>query len=168
MKPFISILTRIYALILLLYPSNFRDEFGEEMRDIFFSRVDEAAFGGFIPLVRWLWLETYTFPGGLMAASHNPRPLTVLLLLVLGLIQAGIFSFFIVFAFGAGNLVKYYVVISLLIGILLVFGLVWISWKTGPELKLLAGVIILAGLVYPTHALMGISLGYSITLQHLP
>jgi hypothetical protein len=160
MKLFLSLINHLYALTLFLYPRQFRAEFGEEMQAVFSQRLQQAAREGFYPLLGRLWLEYYTFPSGLLASYQDARPLNLLLLLVFGLIQAGIFSFFIVFALGAGNLVKYYVVISLLIGILLVFGLVWISWKTGPELKLLAGVIILAGLLYPTHALMGISLGY--------
>lgn len=158
MKLFISILTRLYALTLLFYPRQFRAEFGEEMQPVFSQRLQEAARGGFFPLLGRLRLETYTFPSGLLAAYQDARPLNLLLLLVLGLIPVTIFSFIFILWVGSDSI--FILGILLLFGIPLTYGLVLFAWKTGPKLKLLAGIIILVGLLYPSHALMDIDIGY--------
>ncbi|MFU8773774.1 MAG: hypothetical protein ACNA8H_15310 [Anaerolineales bacterium] len=159
MKLFLSLINHLYALTLFLYPRQFRVEFGVEMRAVFSQRLQQAARGGFYPLLGRLWLETYTFPSGLLASYQDARPLNLLLLLVLGLIQASILSLFLRFVFGVEYL-RNEIGIVFLMTVPLVFGIVLLAWKTNPELKLLAGVITLAGSLYPTHALMGIDIGY--------
>ncbi|MBE0410540.1 MAG: hypothetical protein IBX69_12500 [Anaerolineales bacterium] len=160
MKLFLSLINHLYALTLFLYPRQYRVEFGEEMQAVFSQRLQQAAREGFYPLLGRLWLETYTFPSGLLASYQDARPLMVLFLLVLGLIQAAIFSFFMMFALGIGFYWFFTFGKFFTLCIPLVYGLVLLAWKTNPELKLMAGVIILAGSLYPTHALMGIDIGY--------
>jgi hypothetical protein len=158
MKLFLSLINHLYALTLFLYPRQFRVEFGEEMQAVFSQRLQQAARQGFFPLLGRLWLETYTFPNGVLASYLDARPLNLLLLLVLGLFLAGILSYFFRFAFAFGAELGF-IGIVLLIVFPLVFGVVLLALKTGPDLKVLAGVIILAGLLYPTHTVMGIDIG---------
>jgi hypothetical protein len=159
MKALVWIITQAYRLILYLYPPHFRAEFGQEMQAVFSQRLQESARRGFYPLLGRLWLETYTFPSGLLASYQDARPLNLLLLLVLGLFLAGILTHFFRFAFAFGAELGF-IGIVLLIVFPLVFGVVLIAWKTGPKLKILTGVIILAGLFYPTHTVMRIDIGY--------
>jgi hypothetical protein len=159
LKALIWIVTQAYRFSLYLYPRQFRAEFGEEMQAVFSQRLQQAAREGIYPLLGRLWLETYTFPSGLMASFQDARPLNLLLLLGLGLFLAGILSYFFRFAYAFGAELGFFGIV-LLIVFPLVFGVVLIAWKTGPGLKLLVGGIILAGLLYPTHTVMGIDIGY--------
>lgn len=49
--------TRVYALLLRLYPRAFRDEFGDEMQTVFADAVQEAMRTGPLALARLCWRE---------------------------------------------------------------------------------------------------------------
>jgi putative ABC transport system permease protein len=59
--------TRLYRLLLLLYPASFRREFGAEMRHAFAMRCGEGSGIGGVAL---LWLETVPEVIGNAAAAH--------------------------------------------------------------------------------------------------
>ena len=50
----LSLVTRLYAFLLRLYPRSFRDEFAEEMRTVFADYIAEATRRGNIALIRLL------------------------------------------------------------------------------------------------------------------
>lgn len=56
------LLARIYALLLRLYPRDFRDEFEGEMKTVFADAVEEAARAGPLALVRVCWRELWDLP----------------------------------------------------------------------------------------------------------
>ena len=64
----IPLLTRLYALVLRLYPRRFRAEFGEEMRAVFEDSVAEAVERGGWALVAVCWRELRDWP---MALSRE-------------------------------------------------------------------------------------------------
>ena len=159
MKIILWLVTNTYRLILFLYPRQFRAEFMEEMQTVFSQRLNEAALRGFFPLLGHLWYETYTLPAGLAAAYHKPQQQIVLVSFILGLIPAVLFC--LIFMVWMGIEAIGFFIILFPIAIAFSYGLVLIAWKISPKFKLLVGVIILAGLLYPSHALMGIPIGYS-------
>ena len=55
-----------YTGLLYLYPSNFRSEFGEEMRMAFADALADAARRGIVPLMRRLFREISGLPGALI------------------------------------------------------------------------------------------------------
>lgn len=158
MKTILSLLTNTYRIILLLYPRQFRAEFGEEMQVVFSHRIGVAAQQGIFPLLDRLWLETYTLPTGLAAAYSKPRPQVILISLTLGLIPAVLFS--LIFIVWIGIEFVGFLIIIFPIAIAFSYGLVLMVWKISPKLKLLVGVLLLAGLLYPSHALIGIPTGH--------
>lgn len=52
----LSFIVRAYALVLHLYPREFRDEFGDEMRDVFADAIHEATQTSFVA-VAWFCLS---------------------------------------------------------------------------------------------------------------
>ncbi len=52
-------LTRVYALLLRLYPRGFRDEFGEEMQATFAEAATEATHRSFIAVTRFCLRELW-------------------------------------------------------------------------------------------------------------
>ena len=64
-KAFIS---RLYRLLLHLYPKGFQSKYAEEMQDVFAQAVEEATQGG-LPALRSICLrELWNFPGTLLQA----------------------------------------------------------------------------------------------------
>jgi hypothetical protein len=62
----VRIFTRLYALLLRLYPRDFRAEFGEEMRVVLRASVSEAAERGGVSLARASFRELRTWPGAVI------------------------------------------------------------------------------------------------------
>lgn len=58
----IPLVTRVYALLLRLYPREFRDEFGDEMQTVFADAVQEAVRTGTFALARLCWREWRELP----------------------------------------------------------------------------------------------------------
>jgi hypothetical protein len=62
-------IAKIYGLLLRLFPRDFRNEFGEEMEDVFTSTLEEAAKTGTTLVVRACFFELFDLPGNL-AVEH--------------------------------------------------------------------------------------------------
>lgn len=58
----VSLLIHLYAWLLRLYPSTFREEFGEEMAGVFREQVEEAAARGGFQLLQICWREARDWP----------------------------------------------------------------------------------------------------------
>lgn len=56
---------RLYALLVCLYPRNFRDEFGDEMRTVFADTIADAASHGRFALIALCARELWELPGNL-------------------------------------------------------------------------------------------------------
>lgn len=58
----VSLLIHLYTWLLRLYPSTFREQFGEEMAGVFREQMEEAAARGGIHLLRSCWREVRDWP----------------------------------------------------------------------------------------------------------
>ncbi len=65
--------TRIYTLLLRLYPTGFRDEFGEEMTAVFAKAVREAAKRGWVSLTAVFLREIRDWPGSVLQERLRAR-----------------------------------------------------------------------------------------------
>ncbi len=70
-KTAVSLLFHFYSWLLCLYPTRFRDAFGEEMISIFHATVTDAHHQGTRELVRLCWREMADIPYNLAAAYWN-------------------------------------------------------------------------------------------------
>lgn len=61
-----SLLTCLYAKLVLLYPRSFREEFGEEMRSAFREALEEAGAEGVLPLALVCLREIAQLPASLI------------------------------------------------------------------------------------------------------
>ncbi len=59
-------IAKIYSLLLRLFPRDFRNEFGEEMEDVFTATLEEAAKTGTTLVVRACFFELFDLPGNLV------------------------------------------------------------------------------------------------------
>jgi hypothetical protein len=71
MKKAMAFATRLYACLINLYPSEFLDEFGDEMVSVFATVLLEAAGQGTFPLIRVCLRELWDIPGGVLCAHLN-------------------------------------------------------------------------------------------------
>jgi hypothetical protein len=62
----LDLITRLYAVLLRLYPSTFRAEFGGEMRTVFALTMTDARTRGIPPLITSLFRELVDFPANLL------------------------------------------------------------------------------------------------------
>ena len=65
--------TRFYTLLLWLYPADFRDAFGEEMRAVFAKAVREAAEQGWLSLTAVFLREIRDWPGSVLQERLHAR-----------------------------------------------------------------------------------------------
>lgn len=66
MNVFVAALISIYSKLLLLYPRNFRKEFGEEMQVVFRDSINDAAQNGILFLVIVGMREMVNLPGSVL------------------------------------------------------------------------------------------------------
>ena len=66
-------LTRLYALVLRLYPDGFRNEYGDEMQGVFRLKAGDAAQQGGFGLARFAWREACDLPGAIVFTHVRER-----------------------------------------------------------------------------------------------
>jgi len=66
-------MTRIYRLLLALYPSQFRAEFGQEMQDVFATALTEVQHRGGEQSWRLFWREIRAWPGSVLREHLRER-----------------------------------------------------------------------------------------------
>jgi hypothetical protein len=57
---------KVYGLLLRLFPRDFRNEFRDEMEDVFTSNLEDAAKTGATLVVRACFFELFDLPGNLL------------------------------------------------------------------------------------------------------
>jgi len=72
------IVVRAHGVLIRLYPREFREEFGEEMREVFIDTLDGEAARGWAPVLRLALREIGDWPGALLQAYwHAIRKETI-------------------------------------------------------------------------------------------
>jgi hypothetical protein len=66
MKASIQVASKIYGLLLCLFPRGFQNEFKEEMEDVFFANLEDAAKISVILVVRACFFELFDLPVNLV------------------------------------------------------------------------------------------------------
>ena len=72
MTGWVHLVTRVYRVLLVFYPSGFRAEFGEEMQDLFATALTEAQYPGAEQPWRLFW-GAVLFALGLAIIKELPR-----------------------------------------------------------------------------------------------
>lgn len=73
MRGFARLIQRVYAVLLALYPKDFRDEFGNEMRAVLAALVDETARRGAWQLAAACLRELRDLPGAILHEHRRTR-----------------------------------------------------------------------------------------------
>lgn len=73
MSDWVHLITRVYRVLLALYPSGFRAEFGEEMQDVFATALTEVQHPGGEQPWRLFWREIRDWPGPVLHEHLRAR-----------------------------------------------------------------------------------------------
>jgi hypothetical protein len=73
----VKFVIRLYAILLRLYPRQFRDEFGDEMQSIFTEALTEAAQRGHLVLIQTCVRELLNLPGAILREYLQARRISM-------------------------------------------------------------------------------------------
>lgn len=72
-----NLVIRLYAFLLRLYPHTFRDEFADEMQNVFADTIADAAKRGTVALIRTCLQELRDLPGAILREHQQARSISM-------------------------------------------------------------------------------------------